>query len=309
MKDTILDLIKRTYDEWRTDGAPQIAAALTYYTLLSVAPLLVVLVSVAGRVLGRATVTEQVLSQAEVLAGELGRGVARELLSVADLPTLSTLTSAAAIAVAIFGAMRVFRQLRTAFDRMWDIPSDEPPDGDFWTQVRWGLSALGKQNLAAFLMVLAVGGLLLAALAASSAITVAATHLAPLLTLGSGTLRVLDFVVSVLLITALFAIVYRYLPRTSIGWKDVWLGAAITSLLFTIGRLALGLYFTQASPGSAYGAAGSVVVLLVWVNFSSQLALFGAEFTHVWAYTHGSRSDRSERAAEPETGDDGDEAE
>lgn len=290
MRPDILTLLRRTLDEWRSDGAPQIAAALTYYTLLSVAPLLVVLVNVLGSYLGRATVTDQVLEQAHALAGPLGEQLAAELIAAAGATTLSTAASVIAALIAVFGAMRVFRQLRVAFDRMWDIPPDEPPAGGLAEQVRFSLSALGRHNLVAFLMVVAVGLMLLASVMLSSVITIGAGYLAPYVRLGPQTLRVAESLGSLALITTLFAVVYRFLPRTSIAWRDVWLGAAITAALFIAGRLLLGVYFTQASPGSAYGAAGSVVALLVWVNFSSQLALFGAEFTHVWAYTYGSRA-------------------
>ncbi|MBN2248589.1 MAG: YihY/virulence factor BrkB family protein [Coriobacteriia bacterium] len=290
MPTATLDLLRRTYDEWRIDGAPHIAAALTYYTLLSVAPLLVVLVGVIGRYVGRPAVADRVLGQAEVLAGPLGTQVATELITAAQPTTTSSVASFLALVLAVFGAMRVFGQLRTAFDRMWNIPPEKTPDGDLRAQIRHALSAFGRHNLAAFLMVLAVGVLLIASVVLSSVLAVAAERLAPYLDIGPTGLRALEGAASLVLITALFAIVYRFLPRTAIGWKDVWIGAAITAVLFTLGRVLLGVYFTYASPGSAYGAAGSVVALLVWVNFSSQLALFGAEFTYVWTYTHGSRA-------------------
>ena len=285
-----LELLKRTYDEWRADGAPQIAAALTYYTLLSVAPLLIVLVSVVGRFIGRSAVTDRVLEQAYALAGPLGEQVARELLQAAVPTTLGTAASALAVAIAIFGAMRVFGQLCIAFDRVWNIPPEEPVEGSLATQIRAGLSAFGRHNLAAFLMVVAVAVLLIASLLVSSAIALAAPYVSEIIAVGTGALRVAESAISLALVTLLIAVVYRYLPRTRIAWKDVWVGAGITALLFTAGRLLLGVYFTQASPGSAYGAAGSIVALLLWVNYSSQLALFGAEFTHVWTYTHGSRA-------------------
>lgn len=283
-------LLIDAYDEWRADGAPQIAAALTYYTLLSVAPLLVLLVGVAGRYLGSEDAAERLLQQAYTLAGPLGVQVAEELLAAAQPTTMGAAAPVLAGVIATLGAMRVFRQLRSAFDRMWDIPPEEPPGDSFADQVRSALSAFGRHNLAAFAMLVAVGMILIASVALSSAMTVAADTLAPHLAISTGALRTAESAISLLLVTVLFAIVYRYLPRTRLGWKDVLVGAAITAGLFTVGRLLLGLYFTNASPGSAYGAAGSVVALLVWVNFSSQLLLYGAEFTHVWTYTHGSRA-------------------
>ena len=235
MRPDILTLLRRTLDEWRSDGAPQIAAALTYYTLLSVAPLLVVLVNVLGSYLGRATVTDQVLEQAYTLAGPLGEQLAAELIAAAGATTLSTAASVIAALIAVFGAMRVFRQLRVAFDRMWDIPPDEPPAGGLAEQIRFSLSALGKHNLAAFLMVVAVGLMLLVSIMLSSVITIGADYLAPYVRLGTQTLRVAESLGSLALITTLFAVVYRFLPRTSIAWRDVWLGAAITAALFIAG--------------------------------------------------------------------------
>lgn len=283
-------LIRRTYDEWHADDVPHIAAALTYYVLLSVAPLLVLLVGALGRLLDQATVTERIYAQAYSLTGPTGEQLARELISNASPTPLSFAASAVALLIAFLGAMQVFRQLRIAFDRMWSIPAEKAPPGGLWVQIRWSLSALGKTNLAAFLIVLAAGGLFVASLVLSSVIGVAAEWIAPVFEIGATTLRVIETALSLVLVTVLFAVVYRFLPRTSIGWKDVWVGAIITSALFMLGRLLLGVYFTFASPGSAYGAAGSVVAFLVWVNVSLQLALFGAEFTHVWAYAHGTRA-------------------
>ena len=292
MIEAATDLLWRTYEKWRVDGAPQIAAALTYYVFLSLAPLLVLLVGVLGRYFGRSSLTGRVFEQARVLAGPLGEQVVREIVSAAKPSTLGVAASVAAVVIAVSGTMQMFRQLRIAFDRMWSIPPEESPGGGVWAQLRWALSAMGRENLAAFVIVLAVGALLVASLVLSGAIAVAAQMLAPVLHVGVFTLRALDSAISAAMMTVLFAIVYRYLPRTSVGWNDVWVGALMTSVLFLIGRLLLGIYFTRASPGSAYGAAGSVVALLVWTNLSLQLLLFGAEFTHVWAATRGTHATR-----------------
>lgn len=283
-------LLDRAYKNWRHDGAPQIAAAMSYYTLLAIAPLLVVIVTVIGRIVGRYTVYEQVLTQAETLAGPLGADLARELMSSAQLPTTGTIISAVAIFLAIFGATRVFGQLRIAFDRVWNIRPEPPEEGlPFWQSIRHGLLDVAEHNLKAFSMVIVVGGLLIASLGLSAAVTFAADRLSPVVTLTTTTLRTIDYIGSTLLVTVLFAAVYRFLPRTRISWKDVWIGSLMTSGLFTVGRWLLGLYFANASPGSAFGAAGSLVVFLVWVNYSSQLMLFGAELTQAWTYLHGSR--------------------
>ena len=286
----IADLLQCTYTKWHRDHAPHIAAALTYYALLSLAPLLVVLVGVLGRFLGSATVTEGVSEQARTFAGPLGEQVVRELIAAAEPTSLGTLVSVIAIVIAMAGAMRLFGELRTVFDRIWDIPAEESPEGGPWMQVKWRIASWLKKNLAAFLMVVAVGVLLMASVALSTAIALAAEPVASVLPIGLGALSLADRALSLVLVTALFAIVYRYLPRTSIGWRDVMVGAAATSAVFLLGRLLLEVYFRYASPGSAYGAVGSIVALLIWANFSLQLVLFGAEFTSVWTHTHGSRA-------------------
>lgn len=294
-----LELLRRTYEKWHIDGAPQIAAALTYYVFLSLAPLLVVLVGVLGRFLDQAAVAERIFSEAYTLAGPVGEELVRELVSATAPNALNVAGSAVAVLIAFSGAMQMFRQLRIAFDRMWDIPEEESPGGGVWGQIRWGLSALGRSNLAAFVILLAAGGLLIVSLVLSSAVAVAAEWIAPVLEIGSPVLRVFETVLSMVLVTVLFAIVYRYLPRASVGWKDVWVGAIMTATLFMLGRVLLGAYFMHASPGSAYGAAGSVVALLIWVNVSLQLVLFGAEFTHVWAYAYGTRASSHEQMHTP----------
>lgn len=286
------ELLRRTYEEWRIDGAPQIAAALTYYVFLSLAPLLVVLVGVLGRFLGQAAVAERIFAEAYTLAGPVGEELVRELVSATAPNALNVAGSVLAVLIAFSGAMQMFRQLRIAFDRMWDIPVAETPDSGVWGQIRWSLSALGKSNLAAFVILLAAGGLLVLSLVLTSAVGVAADWIAPVLEIGPPALRVFETTLSVVLVTVLFAVIYRYLPRASVGWKDVWVGSVMTAALFILGRVLLGAYFMHASPGSAYGAAGSVVALLIWVNVSLQLVLFGAEFTHVWAYEYGTRAPR-----------------
>lgn len=286
-------LLDKTFKQWQGDRAPQLSAALTYYTFLSVAPLLVLLVGVAGRYLGQSNVTEGIFEQAYKLAGTAGEQLARELVASTMPSTLGTVASIVAFGIAFGGAMQVFRQLRFAFDVMWNIPPDDAPEGGMWEQFKWSMSGLGKQNLAAFAMVLLVGALFVVSLVLSSVVAVASEWIAPALDIAPPSLRALEGALSVVLVTALFALIYRYLPRTSIAWKDVWVGAIMTAALFMVGRVLLGAYFTVASPGSAYGAAGSVLALLIWTNYSLQLVLFGAEFTHVWTYAYGSRAVRS----------------
>lgn len=287
-------LLRQTYLLWRDDNGPHVAAALTYYILLSTAPLVVILVGVLGRYLGRSTVVQQVLRHANTLAGRLGEGFVRDLISAAAPGSRAISVVAGVIALA--GIMRFFTELRAAFDRMWDVPPVQAPEGRLAARAIWWLRKEGRRQLVSFALVVLVTMLLVASVVASSVLRLLATTVPPIIRVGAG-VRSLEGVFSVVLVTVLFAVVYRYLPRSRIAWRDVLVGAAASALLFVLGRLALGLYFRYADPGSAFGAAGSLVALLVWINLSVQLALMGAEFTYVWAHEHGSRQE--EPAREP----------
>ena len=274
---------------WADHGIPQVAAALSYYALLSVAPLLLVVVTIAGRFVSARAATAELLAAADRLAGELGTTVVEELLASASLPTTGTLLSALAGVVALFGAMRLFGQLRLAFDRIWDTPPERADGTSFWAGVRFTLRAFAVHNLRAFLMVLVVGMLLIATLALNT-LAVAVTSDWIGVDLSAQTVRALDITISLIVLWALFAAVYLVLPRLRLGWSDVAVGAAMTAALFTFGRWLLGLYISSSSIGTAFGAAGSVVVFLVWLNYSAQIVLFGAELTRAWTYRFGSRA-------------------
>lgn len=291
-----LGLLQRTYALWSEDAAPRVAAALTYYLLLSMSPLLVVLVGVLGRYLGQSTVTSRIYEQANAFAGPLGETVVRELTEAAS-PGGGVVSVLAAL-LALFAVMRFFSVLKGVFDAMWEVPPDEPvPQHGFWSRAKWWALHRGRQQVVPFAMVLVIGALFVVSLVASAVLGYFARQVPPVLGVGPGVARTADALVSLLLVTALFAVMYRYLPRVKLAWRDVLVGATATAVLFVLGRIALGLYFGYASPGSAYGAAGSLVALLVWVNASIQLALFGAEFTYLWSHTRGSLKDTHARPA------------
>lgn len=298
MKDKVMRLFTRTYNLWRHDHAPRIAAALTYYLLLSATPMLVVLVGIVGRYLGQSEAIGQLRDQANTLAGPLGQEVVSALIEAAS-PAASNALPLIAGTVAVFGALRVFRELRDAFDTIWDIDPPPPIEGTWWEMARSWLLMQVKSNLVAFAMLALVGTLFAASFLASNVLSFTADRLAPVLRVSPTLLRLGESLVSVMLVTLLFAMVYRFLPRTVIGWKDVSVGAAVSAALFVAGRVLLGLYFTHAAPGSAYGAAGSLMAFLIWLNYSVQLALVGAYFTYAWTYLFGSRAQqRSPREQE-----------
>ncbi|MBN2247261.1 MAG: YihY/virulence factor BrkB family protein [Coriobacteriia bacterium] len=274
---------------WADHGAPQIAAALSYYALLSVAPLLLVVVTIAGRFVSTRAATAELLTAADRLAGELGTSIVEELLASASLPSTGTLLSGIAVVLAIFGAMRLFGAMRSAFDRIWDTPPERAEGTSFWDGVRFTLRAFAVHNLRAFLMVIVVGVLLIATLALN-ALAVAITSEWIGVDLSARTVQALDILISLIVLWALFAAVYLVLPRLRLGWSDVAVGAAMTAGLFTFGRWLLGLYLSSSSIGTAFGAAGSVVVFLVWLNYSAQIVLLGAEMTRAWTYRFGSKA-------------------
>lgn len=291
------DLIADAAKGWSDHGAPQIAAALSYYALLSLAPLLMVVVAVAGRVVTARAATEQLLAAAEHLAGEIGTAIIEELISSAAAPAQGTFFSVIALFIALFGAARVFGQLRIAFDRIWDIPPERHEATTPLDAIRSALRSLAAHNLRAFAMVLIVGVLLLASLLFNALVAAVSSGRLPF-DLPLPAPRTLDVLLSFALLYALFAAIYRVLPRAHIGRKDVAVGAAMTSALFTLGRFLVGLYLAHSSVGSAFGAAGTLVVFLVWLNYNSQIILFGAELTRAWTYRFGTRSEDARAAAD-----------
>ncbi len=271
-------LFGQTFSEWNNHDATTMGAALAYYTVLSLAPLLIVAVSIAGMLYGQKAASGEIVNQVRDLVGAGGGEVIQSILANARSPAKGTLASAIGIITLLFGASGVFKALRDSLNRIWGVKQAG----------RLGIWATIRREFATFGMVLGIGFLLVMSLVISAFVTAVGKFLhgkVPVgLLLGSNAM------VSMVVITLLFALIYRLVPSTRIRWSDVWVGAAVTAVLFTIGKYLIGLYLSKASVGSAYGAAGSLVALLVWVYYSAQIFLFGAEFTHVYAQMEGSRS-------------------
>ena len=284
-------LLRDTLSEWNADHASTWAAALAYYTIFSIGPLLLIAISIAGLALGQAAAQGEIVGMIEGVVGQDGAQVIQGLLEAANKPREGVTGTVIGIATLLVGAAGFFGQLQRALNEIWEVAA--PKRGLLGTVIARSLP---------FLMVLAAGVLLLALLVASTTISAVVSYFGQLLPapFSAWLLLAVDFLVSVTVITVVFAGIYRFLPDTTIAWKDVWMGAAFTSILFTIGKIALGFYLGQASPGSAFGAAGSLVVLLVWIYYSAQIFLFGAEFTQVFANKYGPRSVPSENAEQPE---------
>ncbi len=276
---SIFKLIKEAFGEWQQDKASMLAAALAYYTVFSIAPLLVIAIAIAGAVFGQDAAQGEIVSQINQLVGQEGAEAIETILANADRPQLGSLASIISVVVLFIGASGVFAQLQEALNTVWNVKAK--PNAGIWEFIR--------KRLLSFGMVLAIGFLLLVSLVLSailSGISNLEINLLPGLT---PLWQIVNFVVSFGAIALLFALIYKYLPDAKIHWKDVWIGAIITALLFTIGKFLIGLYLGRGSLGSAYGAAGSLIVFLAWVFYSAQILLFGAEFTQVYARKYGKK--------------------
>jgi membrane protein len=264
--------------DWWEDNCLRLAASLAYYTALSLAPLVLLLVGVTGIVLGREQVAGQLAAQLEGLMGPAGPELVNSILTTTS-PKGGTWATLVGLVTLLIGATAVFGELQATMNLVWEV--QPAPTVGVWA----GIWALLKERLFSLALVLALAFLLLVSLVISAVLAGAAAWFqGPERALVS---RALELAVSLLVLTFVFALLFTYVPDAEIGWRDVWLGGLITATLFTLGKTAIGYYLGQASVGSAYGAAGSLVVLLVWVYYSALIMFFGAEFTHAWATRHG----------------------
>ena len=270
-------LLKEAFQEWQDDKASLLAAALAYYTVFSITPLLVIAIAIAGTVFGQDTAQGEILEQIKELVGEQGAQAIEVALANADRPQLSSIASIISIIVLLIGASGVFAQLQSALNTVWNVKAK--PNGGIWEFIR--------KRLLSFGMVLAIGFLLLVSLLLSALLSGIGKLGINLLPGFTPLWQLVNFAISFGFISLLFALIYKYLPDVKIRWKDVWVGAIITALLFTLGKFAIGLYLGKGSLGSAYGAAGSLIIFLAWVFYSAQILLFGAEFTQVYARKYG----------------------
>jgi membrane protein len=285
-----LTLGKKAITAWSDDYASSMGAALAYYTTFSLAPLLLLVIAVAGLVFGTEAARGEIVAQLGGLVGRDGAVAIQELLKSASEPQTSLVASALGLGALILGATSVFSELQTSLDRIWRAPALKAPQG-VW--------ALIRSRLLSFGMIIAIGFLLLVSLIISAALSAADRWGHSLFPTWHLLLQTVNLVVSFGITTILFAMAYRILPRARIEWSDVWVGSVVTAALFTLGKYLIGLYMGRAAVGSGFGAAGSLVVILVWVYYASQIFLMGAEFTWVYAHSHGSKADEPVAPAAP----------
>jgi membrane protein len=273
-------LIKQTASRWSDINAPRLGAALAFYTMLSIAPLLVLSIAIAGLVFGEQAAQGRILGELQTVIGYQGSAAIQDLLDHARHLSSGISALAIGIVLLVYGASSVFCELRDSLNLVWGFKTTTGP----------GVMGVIRSRLAAFAMVVGIGFLLLVSLLFSAAIAAAGKFFGGMLPIPEVVLHLANALISLLALTILFALLYKVIPEVKIEWRDVWIGAAVTSALFSLGKLVIGLYIGKAGVSSAYGAAGSLVALLIWVYYSAQIFFLGAEFTHSFSERHGSRA-------------------
>jgi membrane protein len=277
-------MLKAALSAWWNDQAPSKGAALAYYSMFSIAPLLFLIISIAGLVFGPDAVRGMVFDQISSLMGQNGAEAIEEMLAHVSEPKTGAWATALSIAVLLFGASTVFGQLQTALDTIWQVPEEQKEKDK-----RSGIWTFVRSRLLTFGMVLGLAFLVTVSLVLSSALSALGKWWGPIFGQWEAVAHLLDLVVNFGVLTAVFAAIYKLMPRASIQWRDVWVGAFVTVVLFVIGKFMIGLYLGKSDVGSSFGAFGSLVIVMVWIYYSAQIFLLGAEFTWVYAHKAGSR--------------------
>jgi membrane protein len=270
-------IAKRAASDWVEDNAPRLGAALAYYAMFSLAPLLVIVLSVSGLVFGSDAAEGALQGQLRDLLGDVGAQGVENMVHAARQPAQGTLAMIFGLVVLLFGASGVFGQLQDALNTIWEV---EPKSGR-------GLWGVVRDRVFSFAMVLGTGFLLLISLAVSAWLAAAGKWIQAYLPGPEVLLQLLNIVVSFLVVTGLFAMIYKLVPDAQIAWRDVWFGALVTAALFTVGKFGLGFYLGRSATTSSFGAAASFIVVLLWVYYSSQILFFGAELTQAHAALRG----------------------
>lgn len=265
---------------WLRDYAPSMGAALAYYTVFALAPLLLIAISVAGFFFGEEAARGLVFTHLQDLLGDQAALTVQRLIEGAGSPAKSALTAVIGLVILFVGATSVFVELQNDLDRIWGVAH---------TRLASGLRGLVRSRLLSFAMVLGIGFLLVLSLAASAALTALGRWLHPISPGLAGVVKSVEISLSFVLSTLLFAMIFKTMPQTRIQWRDVWVGAIFTSFLFVAGKFFISIYLGTSSIASGFGAAASLIVVLLWVYYSAQIFLFGAEFTCAYSHTCGSR--------------------
>ena len=273
----VWQVLKVAFAGWWKDDIPHLGAAISYYTLFALSPILIVAIAIAGFVFGAAAVRGEIVGQIEGLVGHGGAVAVQAMLEGASRPSAGIFATVAGIVTLFLGATGLFLELQTALNIIWRVK----PRADA------GVRGIILQRIISFGLVVGVGFVLLVALVISAALAALDTYFGKAFPGYVIVGQALNVIVSLAVVTLLFAMLYKVLPDVKLEWRDVWVGSVVTAAFFNIGKSLIGLYLGKSVTASSYGAAGSVVVLLLWVNYSSQIVLLGAEFTRAWVQRTG----------------------
>jgi membrane protein len=276
-------ILKLTYQDWQEDNASRLAAALAYYTIFSLAPLLVMVITITGLFLEANVAQTQILSQVRDLLGPDGADFVANLISNRGSPAEGIVALIIGIITLLLGALGVFNELHNSLNIIWNIRVVKV-QGFFQS-----IKKLLIDRFLSFAMILAIGFLLLVSLVVTAILSAAQQTIGEAVPFSELLWQIVNLAISIGVITALFALMFKYLPDAEIAWHDAWIGAFFTSLLFSLGKAAIGIYLGNSAAASVFGAAGSLVLLLLWINYSAQILFFGAEFTQVYANQYGSK--------------------
>ena len=283
-------LMKEAFQAWSDDYAASMGAALSYYTVFSLAPLLIIVIAVAGMIFGQDAAQGEILGQLRSVMGDEGAVAVEGMLKAARHTGKSVVATIIGAVMLLLGATAVFGELQSALDRIWQTPAPKKESG---------ILHLLRTRVLSFGLVLGLGFLLMVSLVVSAGLSAVGKWYGGWLEGWEVLLQAINFAVSFGIFTVLFAMIYKLMPRAKISWRDVWTGAAATSLLFSVGKVLIGLYLGKSSMASGFGAAGSLVVLLAWVYYSAQIFLLGAEYTWVYAKEYGTCAHKPATPAPP----------
>ncbi|VTU41134.1 ribonuclease BN/unknown domain fusion protein [Variovorax sp. PBS-H4] len=277
----LYDLCRQSVSAWVDDYAPSMGAAISYYTIFSLTPLLVIVIAIAGALFGREAAQGQIVEQISGLVGRDGATAVEAMLRSVSEPEKGLIAGLISAVVLLVGATTVFAELQSALDRIWHVPEREKPSG-VWAVLRARLLSFG--------LILGLAFLLIVSLVVSAGLSAFGTWFGGLMPGWELLLHALNLVISLVIMTVLFAMIYKLMPTATIAWRDVWIGAFVTAVLFELGKFAIGLYLGKSGVNESFAAAGSLVLLVAWVYYAAQIFLLGAEFTKVYANAHGSAS-------------------
>ncbi|MGZ5304960.1 MAG: YihY/virulence factor BrkB family protein, partial [Bacteroidia bacterium] len=272
-------LLKDAYNSFAEDDTWTMGAALSYYTVFSLAPILIIVIAAAGMIFGQEAVEGKIYGEVKGFLGAQGAIQVQEMVKSAYNPGKSKFATVIAIVLLLYGATTVFGQLQASLNKIWQVKP----------KPKKGYIKYIRDRFLSFSLIIALGFLLLVSLVISAAMVALGDYLKNMLPeVSVYLLNIVTFIISLAVNVLLFGMMYKFLPDAKVKWRDVWIGALFTALLFALGRFLIALYLGKSDIGSTYGAAGSIVLVLLWVNYSSQILFFGAEFTQVYAQQYGS---------------------